>query len=53
VSGYFGEAHPLTLGSTGQRSFGTDTRSTIFFDVAGATFTAATVAGAAASQALQ
>ena len=52
-SGYFGEAHPLTLGSTGQRSFGTDTRSTIFFDVAGGTFTADTVAAAAATQALQ
>jgi type IV pilus assembly protein PilA len=53
VSGYYGEAHPLTLGSTGQRSFGTDTRSTIFFDVAGATFNAGTIAGAAATQVLQ
>ena len=53
VSGYFGEAHPVTIGTSGQRSFGTDTRSTIFFDVLGATFTAATVAAATAAQALQ
>src|SRR5437016_727191 len=26
VSSYFAEAHPVTVGSTGQRSFGTDTR---------------------------
>ena len=32
VSAYFAEAHPLTIGSTGQRSFATDTRGTIFFD---------------------
>jgi prepilin-type N-terminal cleavage/methylation domain-containing protein len=41
---YFAEAHPVTLGSTGQRSFGTDQRGTIFSDNTGATFTAATVA---------
>jgi type IV pilus assembly protein PilA len=46
VASYFAEAHPVTLGSTGQRSFGTDQRSTIFQDNAGATFTAATVAAA-------
>jgi type II secretory pathway pseudopilin PulG len=43
---YFAEAHPLTLGSSGGRSFGTDQRSTIFQNNAGATFDAATVAAA-------
>jgi type IV pilus assembly protein PilA len=43
---YFGEAHPVTIGSTGQRSFGTDQRSTIFQNTGGTTFTAATVASA-------
>ena len=37
VSAYFAEAHPVTVGSTGQRSFGTDTRGTIYFNNAGAT----------------
>ena len=46
VPSYFGEAHPTQIGSTGQRSFGTDQRSTIFQDPAGATFTQATVASA-------
>jgi hypothetical protein len=40
---YFAEAHPQTIGSTGQRSFGTDHRGTIFQDLTGATFTAALV----------
>ena len=31
VSAYYAEAHPVTVGSTGQRSFATDTRATIFF----------------------
>jgi prepilin-type N-terminal cleavage/methylation domain-containing protein len=53
VSGYFAEAHPVTIGTSGQRSFGTDTRATIFFDVAGATWTSATVAAATQTQALQ
>ena len=44
---YFGEAHPVALGSSGQRSFGTDARATIFQDLAGATFTAATVLSSA------
>jgi type IV pilus assembly protein PilA len=39
-SGYFAEAHPATIGSTGQRSFGTDTRGTIFFRNDGSTFVA-------------
>jgi type IV pilus assembly protein PilA len=37
VSAYFAEAHPVTVGATGQRSFATDTRGTIFFDNTGAT----------------
>src|SRR3954447_9396772 len=32
-SAYFAEAHPLTPGSTGQRSFGTDARGTIYYDI--------------------
>lgn len=39
VSAYFAEAHPVTVGSTGQRSFGTDTRGTIYYDNTGATMT--------------
>ena len=35
-SGYFAESHPVKVGSTGQRSFATDTRGTIYFDQAGA-----------------
>jgi type IV pilus assembly protein PilA len=37
VSAYFAEAHPVTPGSTGQRSFGTDTRGTIYYDNTGTT----------------
>ena len=40
VSAYFAEAHPVTVGSTGQRSFGTDTRGTIYFDNTGGTLSA-------------
>jgi type IV pilus assembly protein PilA len=43
TSAYFAEAHPITLNQTGRRSFGTDQRGTVFFNPAGATFTAATV----------
>ena len=43
IASYFGEAHPSSIGSTGQRSFGTDQRATIFQDNTGATFTSATV----------
>jgi prepilin-type N-terminal cleavage/methylation domain-containing protein len=39
ISAYFAEAHPVTVGSTGQRSFGTDVRSTIYFDNTGSTLT--------------
>jgi type IV pilus assembly protein PilA len=38
-SAYFAEAHPVTVGSTGQRSFGTDARGTIYYDINGATLT--------------
>jgi prepilin-type N-terminal cleavage/methylation domain-containing protein len=42
---YFAEAHPVAIGSTGQRSFGTDTRGTIYFDATGTTI-ANTMSGA-------
>jgi len=50
VPSYFGEAHPVTPGSSGGRAFGTDQRGTIFQDATGSgatAFTAATVATAA------
>ena len=37
VSAFFAEAHPLTVGGTGQRSFGTNSRGTIYVDNTGAT----------------
>ena len=40
---YFGASTPATVGSTGQRSFGTDQRGTIFQDSTGTAFTAALV----------
>jgi type IV pilus assembly protein PilA len=43
IASYFAEAHPAAVGSTGQRSFGTDQRSTIFQDATGAAFDANTV----------
>ena len=49
VSAYFAEAHPVTVGSTGQRSFGTDARGTIYFNNAGAAI-AAGMAGATVLQ---
>ncbi len=42
---YFAEAHPVSIGSTGQRSFGTDARGTIYYDQTGTTV-AAGMAGA-------
>lgn len=53
MSGYFAEAHPQTIGTSGQRSFGTDARATIFFDTTGATWNAGTIAAATQAQALQ
>jgi type IV pilus assembly protein PilA len=38
---YFAEAHASAQGSTGQRSFGTDQRGTIFANLAGTTLTTA------------
>ena len=35
ISSYFAHAEPVTVGSTGQRSFATDTRGTIYFDNTG------------------
>ncbi len=49
VSSYFAEAHPVSIGSTGQRSFGTDTRGTIYFKNDGATI----VAGMSGASVLQ
>lgn len=46
VDKYYAETHPASLGSTGQRSFGTNHKGTIFQDATGATFTAATVESA-------
>jgi type IV pilus assembly protein PilA len=39
ISSYFAEAHPATVGSTGQRSFGMDQRATIYQELSGATLT--------------
>jgi type IV pilus assembly protein PilA len=41
---YYSAATPVTVGSTGQRSFGSDQRGTIFADATGTLFTQATVA---------
>lgn len=49
VSIYFAEAHPQTIGSTGQRSFATDSRGTIYYNNPGVTITPG-MAGAAALQ---
>ena len=45
LASYFAEATPVSVGSTGQRAFGTDQRSTLFQNAAGTpAFTAALVA---------
>jgi prepilin-type N-terminal cleavage/methylation domain-containing protein len=49
MSSYFAEGHPATVGSTGQRSFATDTRGTIYFKNDGSTI-AAGMAGASVLQ---
>ena len=46
VSSYWGASTPVTVGSTGQRSFATDTRSTLFQDQTGAAFANPIPAGA-------
>jgi prepilin-type N-terminal cleavage/methylation domain-containing protein len=43
---YYSAATPVTLGSSGQRSFGSDQRGAIFVDPTGTLFTQATVASA-------
>jgi prepilin-type N-terminal cleavage/methylation domain-containing protein len=48
-SAYFAEAHPVTVGSTGQRSFATDTRGTIYANQQGDTLDTA-MTGAAVLQ---
>jgi type IV pilus assembly protein PilA len=35
VSGYFAEAHPVSIGISGQRSFATDTRGSLYASMAG------------------
>ena len=49
VASYYGAATPITIGSTGQRSFGTDQRSTIFQNNLGAAWAAADVNTATAA----
>jgi type IV pilus assembly protein PilA len=49
ISSYFAHAEPVTVGSTGQRSFATDTRGTIYFLNTGAAI-AAGMAGASVLQ---
>ena len=41
IATFFAEAHPVTVGSSGQRSFATDQRGTIYQHVAGTTLTTA------------
>ncbi len=36
VGGYYAHAEPVTVGSTGQRSFATDTRGSVFQQTTGA-----------------
>jgi type IV pilus assembly protein PilA len=43
---YYAEDRPSAVGSTGTRSFGTDQRSTIFYNLLGTQFTQATIASA-------
>jgi prepilin-type N-terminal cleavage/methylation domain-containing protein len=37
VSGYFAEAHPVSVGISGQRSFATDTRASLYANMTGST----------------
>lgn len=54
LASYFAEAHPADPGRSGQRSFGTDARQTIYFDVTATNVWTATSVGAApANQILQ
>lgn len=46
VDKYYAETHPVSVGTTGQRAFGTTQRGTIFQNSDGTTFTAASVEAA-------
>lgn len=46
VSGYFAEAHPVSVGISGQRSFATDARGSLYYQADGSTL-APGMAGAA------
>jgi type IV pilus assembly protein PilA len=46
LASYFAEAHPATVGSTGQRSFGMDQRGTIYQEMSGVTLTSTLPASA-------
>ena len=50
ASSYWAGAIPVTLGSTGQRSFATDKRGSIFFDMTGTAFANPIPAGSSALQ---
>ena len=50
TTSYYASAVPLTVGTTGQRAFATDTRGTIFFDATGVAPANPIPAGAAALQ---
>jgi type IV pilus assembly protein PilA len=50
LAGYYAHDEPITLGSTGQRSFATDVRGTIYFLNTGLQIPADTMAGASPLQ---
>jgi type IV pilus assembly protein PilA len=50
---YFTEGHPLTVGSTGTRSFATNSQGTIWSDSTGATFAAIPAAAGGTIQPIQ
>jgi hypothetical protein len=39
VSGYFAEGHPVSVGISGQRSFATDTRGSLYANMSGTIIT--------------
>jgi prepilin-type N-terminal cleavage/methylation domain-containing protein len=53
TTSYVGEAHPLNVGSTGQRSFTTNQGGTIWQDTAGGTFGAVPTVAAATVNVIQ
>ena len=46
ISSYFAHTEPITVGATGQRSFATDTRGTLYFNNSGAPIAAGMVGAA-------